>query len=171
MGKVLKIFKNSDKKAKFIVILGLLGIFLIFISQFQVSGEKEIAVTEDTCSSEEYKNLLEEELEKFISDIKGAGKTRVLITLKGSGETKFLKESKSEFSDTQKRFEESYVLTDGKEGRNTVIESRTDPEIKGVLVICEGADSVYVKKEVLNAVTTALDIGANRVYISKRGKD
>ena len=171
MGKALKIFKNSDKRAKIIVILGLLGIFLIFVSQFLPSGENEVTVAKNLYSSEEYKNALEEELEKFISDIRGAGKTKVLITLKGSGETKFLKESKTEFSDTQKRVEESYVLTDGKEGRSTVVESRTDPEIKGVLVICEGADSVYIKNEVLNAVTTALDIGANRVYISKRGKD
>lgn len=170
MQKILNVFKNSDKKAKVIVILGFLGIFFIFVSQF-IPTEKQEPIEDKTYSSVEYKKVLEEDLKDFISDIKGAGKTKVLITLKGSGETQFLKENKTDISDTLKRIEENYVLTDGKDGRNTVIKSRTDPEIKGVLVVCDGADSVYVKNEILNAVTTALDIGANRVYISKRGKD
>ncbi len=168
MQKFLKIFKKGDKKSKIIVILGLSGILLIFLSQFFTPEEKEVTENIGCFYSAEYKNTLEKDLESFISDIHGAGKTRVLITLKGSGETEFLKESRTEVSDTQKSVSESYVITDSKEGRNTVVKSRTDPEIKGVLVICEGADSIYVKTEVQNAVTTALDIGANRVYISKR---
>jgi len=169
MIKILNIFKSSDKRSKIIVISGILGIIFIFLSQFFVNNEEPVKT--ETFSSYEYKNTLENELESFISDIKGAGKCKVLITLKGSDEAKFLKESRTDFSDTQKSIEESYVLVDGKDGRNTVVQSRKDPEIKGVLVISDGADSVYVKTEILNAVTTVLDIGANRVYISKRGKD
>lgn len=176
MEKVKTLFKNSDKRVKFILIIGLLGIVFIFMSQFFVSDTKaETDKTPKEISLEDYKENLEFSLQKFISKIDGVGKSEVFITLIGSGETSFLKENKNDInkSDTSssQSVSESYVLTDGKDGKTTVVKSRTNPEIKGVLVICDGGDSIKIKAEVLDAVTTAFNLSSSRVYISKLRKE
>ncbi len=177
MEKFLKFFKQSDKRVKIIFISGVLGIVFIFFSQFFPSDTKEKNEPQNTDYTYEYKEDLEKSLENFVSKMEGAGKTKVLVTLDKSGETLFLKESQNDINQSGEfssenysksvASSEKYVIVDGKDGRNTVVKSRTVPEIKGVLIICEGGDNSHIKAEVLNAVTTVLDLNSNRVYISK----
>ncbi|MCD8372287.1 MAG: hypothetical protein LUD27_03190 [Clostridia bacterium] len=43
--------------------------------------------------------------------------------------------------------------------------TETEDEITGVVVVCEGADSILVKNNVLNAVSTALNINKQIIAI------
>ena len=179
----VKMLKSGDKKVKIIMLLGILGILLIFLSQvFSSPKPKENQTVEagETVTTAEYRKMLEQDLAAFISQIEGAGETKVMVTLKGTGETVYLKEQKTDvnqqgetgaesFSE-HRSVSESYVVTDGKDGRNTVVKSQLEPEIKGVVVVCAGGDSPVVQSRILDAVTTALDLSSVRVYISKLAK-
>lgn len=180
---LMKMLKSGDKKVKIIMLLGILGILLIFLSQVfssQKPQENPTVEAGETVTTAEYRKTLEEELAAFISQIEGAGETKVMVTLKGTGETVYLKEQKTDVNqqgDTgsenfseHRSVSESYVVTDGKNGRNTVVKSQLEPEIKGVVVVCAGGDSPVVQSRILDAVTTALDLSSVRVHISKLAK-
>ena len=47
---------------------------------------------------------------------------------------------------------------------------KTEPEVRGVLVVAEGADNIVVRERIINAVTVALDIPLHRVEVVQRKK-
>ena len=40
------------------------------------------------------------------------------------------------------------------------------PEIKGVLVVCEGGENENVRETIINAVSAALDITNSHIYVT-----
>ena len=51
--------------------------------------------------------------------------------------------------------------------KQPLIRSVNEPIIKGVLVVCDGAEDPKVYSEVLTSVTTLLGISSARVHITK----
>ncbi len=50
-------------------------------------------------------------------------------------------------------------------GETEVMVNETDGGVTGVVVVCEGADSILVRNDILNAVATALDIDRSIIAI------
>ncbi len=166
-----------EKRTKWIVILGSIGILLILLSGSP--GKKtEPPVEADTgrrsaCSSAE---SMQQELTRMISSISGAGRAKVLITLQNDGETLYVRERKTErdFAHTsetarseRERTDEKYVLVDGKSGRNALVRTQMEPVVKGVIIACEGGEDPVVVSRIMKAVTTALAVSSAKVCITK----
>lgn len=141
-GGRLKKLMDNDKMRRIIIIAGIIGIALIFLSNYidmgKISGEKR----EEEFSVTTYSTQIQKDLQSVISRIEGAGKTEVLLTMENSVE---------------------YVYLDNSTTKTKEIE----PLIRGVLVVCEGGDSPVVVERITEAVTKALDISAAKVCITK----
>lgn len=168
--------KLKDKKsAGIIVVLGMLGILLIAFSDSFVSN-KVSENNDKTLSSMQYVKYLEEKITKTVSYINGAGKTRVMITLESSSEQKFVFNNSDE-KNTEKNGEQlktnnntntETVIIDGEGGYDEpLIEKTIEPKIRGVLVLCEGADNIELNEKITQAVKTALGISSNKVCVIK----
>ena len=137
----LKKLFESDRARTVIIIIGVIGIALIFISSLtgfdtgQKGGEEGFSVT--TYSTE-----IESDLQKILSSISGCGETRVLLTMENSVEYVYLDDSTTKTKEIQ-------------------------PVIRGVLVVCEGGDDPVVTQTVTQAVTRALDISSAKVCVTK----
>ena len=141
IGKVKKLFDN-DKIRKLIIISGVIGIALIFISSYVDFGSLSGQSREEEFSVTTYSTEIEKDLETVISQIEGAGTTKVLLTMENSVE---------------------YVYLDDSTTKTKEIE----PHIRGVLVVCEGGDDPVVVERISDAVTKALDISTAKVCITK----
>ncbi len=78
-------FKAPDRWKNLIIIGGLIGIALIFLSSYFPSGSGGSGSAEETLdkiSAQEYTSQLEENLIQIISHIDGAGEAKVMITLR-----------------------------------------------------------------------------------------
>ncbi len=170
-------WKNPDRRARWIVVLGITGILLIFFSQF-LGGGKEQSPAESgvTRDSAVYIEELRRELSGILSKISGAGKTEVMVTLQNDGETLFAKEERVELDSTQsagtnlserESRDETYVMVDGADGRSALVRTRMEPVIKGVVVVCEGGDDPVTVSRIMDAVTTALAVSSAKVCITK----
>jgi stage III sporulation protein AG len=151
--KIEKILKN---KTYLILILGSVGIFLIFISSF--------SFPEKTTDEIDYRYETEERLRQMIESVEGAGKTKVMITLKNSGE-QIYKETRKVFSSGEYRDE--VVIVNGKNGNEALTSEVRYPEIEGVLVVCVGGDNINVKEEIMKLISAVYSIGRNNIYVSK----
>lgn len=141
VGRVKKLF-DSDKMRRIIIIAGIAGIALIFLSNYIVIGNSKDKKAEEEFSVTTYSTQIENDLQSVISHIEGAGKTEVLLTMENSVE---------------------YVYLDDSTTKTKEIE----PIIRGVLVVCEGGDSPVVVERITEAVTKSLDISAAKVCITK----
>ena len=67
-------------------------------------------------------------------------------------------------SDTELRLTALLERIDGV-GDSEVMITENGGEITGVVVVCDGANSIMVRNDILNAVSTALNINKNNIAI------
>ena len=183
--------KKTTKKLsmdKLLLIL-LAGITLVILSI--PNGEKKSEKTKEeiikepeniiTVTNDTYEKLLEDRLMELLSNVEGVGKTKVMITIKSTGEKVILKErpySKSISSETDseggKRDTEEItqsevvVYIEGSDGSKTpYVIKETEPQIEGIAVIAEGGDNIYIIKDIKEAVAALFDVPSHKIKVMK----
>lgn len=172
--------KDNEKFSKIIMIIGIIGICLIFVSSLGQSNKSKVNSYEKEYESK-YIKTMERKLEDLISNTQGAGKTQVLITLESGEEYVYAKEerqsrdlSEDVVSLENKRLQKSdniqsnYILVDINGNKTALVQKKLEPVIKGVVVICEGGDKTIIKGQVTEIVTTALDLPSTKVCVIKK---
>lgn len=133
----LKILFKEKYRLIFVVLVAAVGVALVL---FSLGGAKEEEVEKSSQSLAEYKAELERELESACSSIRGVGRCEVIVTFSRGAENTY-------------------------KGTN-LIESKP-PEVMGVSVICEGADSDEVRAGIVGMMSSLFSIGTNRVSVMK----
>lgn len=138
----LKKLLDNEKIRKIIIVAGIVGILLIFVSSYIDTGTEKSREEDKGFSVTTYSTKIENDLQAVISKIEGAGETNVLLTMENSVE---------------------YVYLDDSTTKTKEIE----PRIRGVLVVCKGGDEPVVVERITEAVTKVLDISTAKVCITK----
>ncbi len=186
--KPQKLNLNSKLMINIIIILAL-GVGFILVSDFYKDLSLSNAAPQDTDSStageqkvtgsSDYVTGLEGRLTSILSEIQNAGKVSVMITLKTG--TELIPAKDESVSDkttnekdmeggtrtiTEKSTSDQVVFKNNQGGTSEpLVLKEINPEIKGVIIVAEGAKSPKVKQELSNAVQTVLDIPAYRVSV------
>lgn len=189
MDKILKRireqFKNlEDKKiiGYLIVILISASFILVFLKGISPKEQKDIkgVIKEDSIEYnsevrvEDYAGILEKRLVHILKKLQGVGEVSVMLTLEDSSEkipasnTTKSRESTKE-TDAEGgireiiREDESNQLLNSSD--NIVVLKEIRPNIKGVIVIAEGADDAEILEKIYLAVQTVLGLTANKVQV------
>lgn len=169
-------------KTMVLLVVGLIGIFLIGIAPMLTKeAASQQTNSSKPLSAEEYANALEQKLCGILGQIEGVGQVEVMVTLKSGytysyavtekKDTDISEEYKSEDQrKTQQKntTEQSYVLIEEADRAVPLITELGEPEIKGVVVVCEGGGDPAVVLRVTESVRIALDISSARITVSKR---
>ena len=182
IGKFKEFFSQQDKLRKFIIVLGTVGIALIFASSFlKQNTEKKAVETNLPGNMESYAKNLEENIKSIVAEIKGAGNAKVLVTLESSQQTIYATEQKKNKEATHdnmdgetRKIKESHdietkyiKIKDANGAEQALSVTQLQPSVKGVVVVCEGGDNKEVQEKVRDAVKTALNITSKRVFVTK----
>lgn len=164
----------------FPLLLGLGVIFLILsnthITKQEADTGAESGNGQAQMAADTYEEQLTNRLESVLSHVKGAGRVRVMLTLEDAGQACVLQDSEY----TRSEAEES---TSSGERRQTLeVQSQTEtvrdaqnqpyvlralmPQVQGVLILAEGAESSVVQQELLEAVQALLGVSASSVHIA-----
>jgi len=179
--------KETDTTArlKVIIAIGIAAMLLIALPD-ALGGcrEKQIESADTQLEPMEYAALLEERLEKLISQVEGAGETRVMVTLQNGVEYIYASEDKtsintseslgnngSQSSEAKENSENSYIIMKDDNGERALVRTELMPSVNGVVVVCEGADDPQVAERIKTVVTTALNISSKRVCITLLSTD
>ena len=93
-------------------------------------------------NSDRYAAKTEAHLLEIISPISGVGEAKIFLTMDNGGENVYLK--------------------------NTDTKTKSiEPKVRGVVVVCDGGDDPLVVARVMAAVTKSLNIGSDKVCITK----
>ena len=148
--RILDFFKNKNNIV--IVIIFILGAFLMSA----VSGNDEREVKQTITAHEQ-----EEGLKEILSHIKGVGKVEVLVTYYGGAEQSIAYEIKSQQEEKSSEMDKRAVMS----GSEPVIVQELYPEVKGVIVVAQGAGRIEIKRALTEAVCAALGVSAARVSV------
>ncbi len=157
---------KKDKKALLTVVIGITGMVLVLLSELPSLENNEKAEK----GNDSYINSgLEQETERLISEIEGAGRVSVMLTYDCSEETVWAKDSEQQMkTDSKEAYDERHIIIDSQNGETGLAVKVLYPRVRGVAVVCTGGDDPVVKSEIKALVSALFDIGSNRISIARR---
>lgn len=174
MNKGMKsFFQTSSVKTKIIFVLGAVGVFILLLSELMPnSGEKKKEPETSALSLDEtdkYRQSLEKQLKEIISQIDGAGKAEVMITIGGTEEHIYAEQGDIDRQNDSGRDavkqKNEIILADIDNDKQPVLRKVVSPEIKGAIVVCDGGSNPQTKERIMNAVSAALGIPFNKISV------
>ncbi|MDD3364465.1 MAG: hypothetical protein PHZ03_05745 [Syntrophomonas sp.] len=177
-----KVFANWGKKSKYLVVIAVcLGLLALIWPQAK-STPQEITVPANQNSSgvAQAKANLAGELQSILSQVEGAGKVQVSLTLSSDGLKSYARNTKNEHRETQETAQSSgdrNIKEDNQtsdiavSGGAALLVEDSAPEVVGVLVVADGAGNGLVKEKLTDATITLLNISPNQVRVVTRKGD
>ncbi len=179
-------FTQLFKKKNALFLIGLTGIFLLFIADLFAGANslnntqtEQIGQTNEVSSitiANEYTKELEMRLNEIISQVEGAGKTQIMLTLETPFENIYAKDMNNQSqttinedgtTNTHTIYESEHIIINSENNDTPIIEMQLLPEIKGVAVICEGGDDIVVISRITELVSVVLGVPTNRICVTK----
>lgn len=128
-----------------------------------------------------YGNYWEKRLEETLSTMEGAGKVKVLITVKESARKIVEKDGPETREETEEedssggrrqsvhqQTDKNTIYTINDKGDSVPFITRTcAPIVEGVVVLSQGADNRVVKQNIIDAIQVLFNIDANKIRVVK----
>ncbi len=182
--------KNFKKDQWLIIVLAGILLFIIALptekkkEKAKEEGGSETAAMEEAGEGagelgEDYGSYLEEKLEEILSQMKGVGKVKVMITLADAGEEvleKDTKESRTETNEgsgetgrkaTETDLEYTTIFVEESGVRRPYIIRKKNPKVEGVVVIAEGGGNSVVAQNISKAVGALFSIESHKIMVMK----
>ena len=151
----------KQNRAALAAVIGILAMALILLSELFPQKNETPAASGSDQSAAAYQAQLEQRLEKLISQMDGAGKTAVMVTLETGEESIYAVDTQSSEMQSQNTH---VLLKDGSALTETVYQ----PQIRGVAVLCDGGGDVRVAARITEMVGALLDLPSNRICVEQR---
>lgn len=136
--------------------------------------QEPAAVTEPAAGDQgqAYCQALEQELAAALSQMEGAGRVRVLLTLKTGPALRYQTDqsqsASAEGERSSRSSEEKTVMLDrGSAYNEPAVVSTAYPVFQGALILAEGADDAALRLRLSAAVAALLDLKADQITVVK----
>lgn len=162
--KLIQGVQTFFQKYKFVALILILGIVLMLLPNAKDERKESEAV--------EYKVKetinISAELECILSEMKGVGDVKVLITTGEGEETVYQTDMDSTNGEDDSGMRTNTVtVTDSERSQFGLIKQVNPPTYLGAVVICQGADDPEVRLAVIDAVSKATGLGASSISVLK----
>lgn len=150
-------------KYRYAMIVLVLGLALMLLP---VGGKKTEAV-----SSREEPVIQKDpslELAGILGQIRGVGKVQVLLTIKTGETTVYQTDEDTSASDSGSSIrKETVIITDSERNQQALVVQVLPPDFLGAVVVCQGADDAAVRLAVVEAVSKATGLKADKISVLK----
>lgn len=153
------------KKYRYIFLVMVIGLVLMLLP---IGNHTPYAENSDSVTVIHAQKDIGKELEAILSQIYGAGNVRVMLTVAQGEHTVYQFDEDitvSDNSNTSRR--ETITITDADRNQTGLIQQINPPVYQGAIIICQGADSPSVRLAILDAVSKATGLGADKISIVK----
>ena len=158
--ELIKKLSEKAKGNKYIIIAVIFGIILMLLP-FGSGGEERTEYEAPEFSLEEQ----EKKLENMLENIQGAGKVKVMLTLKTSTEQVLATDEDLGTDGDSKR--DTVVVSKGSGEQGAVTVKYIYPEYLGAAVVAEGADSASVKLAIAEMVSAVTGLEVGQISVMK----
>ena len=170
----------TENRMNLILICAVTGIILIAASYiWDEQAEPAESVSDAGTLLSADTRTLEQRLSEMVSRIDGAGRSCVMVTMDSTREAVYaqdLRETEDTSSSSESgrttesgniSREQTHILMDRGSGKEPLVEKQIEPQVRGVMILCEGAENPVVEQRVTEAVKTVLGIPASRICVEK----
>ncbi|MGN0998243.1 MAG: hypothetical protein ACI4PO_01665 [Faecousia sp.] len=155
---------DGVKKYKYALLVLILGLSLMLIPN---SAKQKSAQTDSVESTAPSCESLDRRLEDILSQIQGAGKVQVMLTIQSGEEILYQTDQKISSGSSGTSQWDTVIITDANRAESGLITQVIAPTYKGAIIVCEGADKASVRLAVVEAVSKVTGLGADRISVLK----
>ena len=150
-------------KYRYPILILLVGMVLFMLPKRKI--EEQILPTQ---SGEVQRFDTAQQLAQILGQIEGVGKVKILLTLSEGEKTIYQhNEDASSGDSTSSVRQETVIITDSERNQQALITQVLPPMYQGAVIVCQGADLPAVKWAVVEAVSKATGLGADRISVLK----
>ncbi len=145
------------KKYRYVALVILAGLILMCLPQGRQSQEPSHTPTQAVDLPDAARQL-----EQILSQVAGAGEVKVLLTQAEGARTVYQTDRGSDGVSM-----DTVIVTDADRTQQGLV-SQTDPPVYlGAVIVCRGADDPKVRLAIVEAVSDATGLGADRITVLK----
>ena len=184
----LRLFWRSRKKEQLLTAILVAAILLLAFwpTKSREDTDEEEAVqsmpleTGQTTTATDERENLENQLKRILQQVEGVGMVDVAITLESTGSKTVEKDTpdssssseksgggESEKSENRSIQEETVYLEDADGTKTHYVIKETMPEVRGVLVIAQGANDLSIVEEIKEAAMALFHLDAHKIKVMK----
>lgn len=152
------------KKYRYVLLVLVIGLALMLLPENGNSTQtKAISTPADAGEIS-----MEQRLEEILGQIEGAGKVRVLLTERTGERYRYQSdEDITDTTDSTASRRDTVIITDSDRSQQGLLCQIDPPEYRGAVVICQGAERASVRLAIVQAVSNATGLGADRISVLK----
>ena len=155
---------NCIHKYKYVWVVLLVGVLLMLIPEKSKEENQQINVQIE----QQAEIPIESKLEELLCHLKGAGEVKVMLT-ESKGE-QIIYQTDSTYSNSENGSDtrtQTVVTNDSERNEAGLIHQKNPPVYLGAVVLSQGADDPVVKLAIVEAVSNATGLGADRISVLK----
>ncbi|MGI6175625.1 MAG: hypothetical protein ACOYJC_05595 [Christensenellales bacterium] len=170
--KLIKSKKGLEIIIAIVIIAVIIGIYISTLTPNEnQSAPQEKAAAQDTEAT------LEQKLVNVLSTIEGAGKVEVMVTFESSAQIIPAMDTQEETVESKNAEGEHLSQSEYKNSKPATVQQSSGsdplvlqeimPEVRGAIIIAQGADDIRVKMDLLSAAQTVLKVNADKINVYK----
>lgn len=155
--------KEGIQKYKYVWLVLLLGMGLMLLPSKEKTTTHQAAQTEQ----QQVTQSIDDQLSQILSNIDGAGKVQVYLSVCEGEKTIYQTDEDSVSSEDNINIQvKTVILSDGSREMG-LIRQINPPTYKGALILCQGADRPQIHLAIVDAVSKITGLGADKIAVLK----
>lgn len=157
----LESIKTFFTKYRYVALILLIGICLMLIPEKNITKKEAI----ETVSLQNEPKPEAERLAEILSQIQGAGKVQVMLSVRAGEEMLYQTDTQTDSSGSVRI--DTVLVSDSNREETGLLRQIKPPVYLGAVVVCQGADSSSVRLSITEAVSKITGLGADCIVVLK----
>ena len=145
---------------KYVLIVGIIGVGLLLLPTSDKTEASDIPVQQTQPQI-----TLQAQLEQLLGQLQGAGQVKLLLTT-AQGE-RYIYQTDSDAGQNGELRLETVIVSGSDRQENPVLQQTIGPVYQGAVVLCQGASDASVRLAIVEAVSKATGLGADKISVLK----
>ena len=150
---------NFAKRYWYVLLVLVIGLGLMALPTEKQDRETTVS------QPETQPQILQQELEQILSQIRGAGKVKVLLTELTGSQIVYQTDQDQRGEDSSNI--KTVIITDKDRNQNGLVHRVDPPVYLGAVIVCQGGDSAAVKLAIVEAVASVTGLSTDRITVLK----
>ena len=151
-------------KYRYALLVLALGLVLMTLPVGNKKTEAEVPKTDVNITKKDPSS----ELAQILGQIRGVGRVQVLLTVKTGETTVYQTDEDTSVSESGSSIrKETVIITDSDRNQQALVVQVLPPNYMGAVIVCQGAEDASVRLAVVEAVSKATGLGADKITVLK----
>lgn len=147
------------EKYRYFLLILVIGVCLMLIPEFSFKEKQP----DTRIESEQTAPSLTEQLEQILSQVKGAGKVSLMLTVEEGEHIRYQTDDTYNSADSERH--DTVIITDKDRTQSGLVQQVNPPRYRGAVVVCKGAQSPTVRLAIVEAVSKVTGLDSSKISI------